>query len=276
MPGFSSTRRRVAGAAGGLVLAAGLGGVAQAKHKGSIMPVTESHAGAQMLARTMMVDSRQLINARFAALPPDSHPNAISTEPLAGFPRRGKAYAILTNGCARLADQHKSAGQPGCRDNGLEFRGVRDLTILRLQVRVPSNKNCLSFRFRFLSQEYPTYVNQQYNDGFIAEMDVSNWSSLPNSPTIVAPRDFAVGPAGQVIRVNNTGPAELTAANAKGTTYGGATPILRASTPVTPGRHFLYLSIFDQGDRQYDSAAFIDNLTINHVTSCKSGLVHTK
>lgn len=68
----------------------------------------------------------------------------------------------------------------------------------------------------------------------------------------------------------------MTAANARGTTYGGATRILRASPPITPGVHSLFLSIFDQGDRGYDSAAFIDNLTINRQAPCKSGVSATQ
>ena len=41
---------------------------------------------------------------------------------------------------------------------------------------------------------------------------------------------------------------------------------LRASTRITPGIHSLFLSIFDQGDREYDSAVFVDQLTIDHRT----------
>ena len=58
-----------------------------------------------------------------------------------------------------------------------------------------------------------------------------------------------------------------------GTTYDGATRVLRASTPITPGRHRLYLSIFDQGDRIYDSAVFIDKLIIARRTRCATGVV---
>ncbi|MHB8659825.1 MAG: choice-of-anchor L domain-containing protein [Solirubrobacteraceae bacterium] len=255
-------------------------GVASAAGGGQIIPVSDSHVGATLLARTIMANKSQLLSGRFAAQPPDNHPNAISTKPLAGFPRFGKAYAILTNGCASLADRKKDAGLPGCRDNGVPFRGTRDLTILRVTVRVPKNANCLSFRFKFLSQEFPQFVNNIYNDGFIAELDQSTWSAGTsgdiNNPHITAPRDFATGPNGGIIRVNNQGVAALTAANANGTTYGGATPILRASTPITPGVHSLFLSIFDQGDRQYDSAVFVDNLTITRQASCKSGVAHTQ
>ena len=173
------------------------------------MLVSESRAGATLLARAMMVDPHQLLSGRYAALPPDNHPVAISTEPLAGFPRYGKAYAILTSGCATLADHHKYAGRPGCKDDGIAVRGVRDLTVLRLVVRVPHNANCLSFRFRYLSQEFPKYVGSQYNDGFIAELDYTNWNSGlngPNDPHISAPHDFAKDSKGNIISVQRCRP----------------------------------------------------------------------
>ena len=56
--------------------------------------------------------------------------------------------------------------------------------------------------------------------------------------------------------------ASMTADEAAGTSYDGATPLLSASTPVTPGAHTLYLSIFDQGDNVYDSAVFVDRLVL--------------
>ncbi len=276
MSGVSGRRRGLLGTVSALLLLAGLGGVAQAQHAGSITPASESHAGATQLARAMMANPHQLLSGRYAALPPDNHPNAVSTEPLAGFPRHGKSYAIMTNGCAQLADHHKYAGRPGCNDNGIPLRGTRDLNILRLVVRVPQSANCLSFRFRYLSQEYPRYVGSQFNDGFIAELDYTSWSSGFNTPHISAPHDFAKDSHGNIITINSAGPEALTKANAAGTTYGGATRILRASTRVTPGTHSLFLSIFDQGDRSYDSAVFLDNLTINHQASCKSGVAITQ
>ncbi len=280
MMGLTRVRRGLLGAFGTVLLVAGLSGVALANHVGKIMPVSESHAGATLLAQTIMRDKHLLLSGRYAALPPDNHPNAISTEPLAGFPRFGNAYAILTNGCAILADHHGFAGRPGCGDNGVPLRGTRDLTILRMTVRVPNNASCLSFRFRFLSQEYPKYLGNIYNDGFIAELDQTTWNSGTsgniNDPHISAPRDFATDSQGHVLSINATGPAHMTAANARGTTYGGATRVLRASTPITPGVHSLFFSIFDQGDRGYDSAAFIDNLTINRQAPCTSGVAATQ
>lgn len=280
MIGALGGRRVLVGAVGAVLLLAGLAGVAVAKSAGKITPVLESHAGATQLARAMVANQQVLINGRFAAVPPDGHPNAISTEPLAGFPRHGNAYAILTNGCATLADQPKAAGRPGCKDNGIPLRGTRDLTTLRLYLRVPSHANCLSFRFRFLSQEFPKYLGSRYNDGFIAELDYTSWQSGRSGditdPHISAPHDFAKDSEGNIISIHGAGPATMKASYANGTTYGGATRVLRASTPITSGRHALFLSIFDQGDRSYDSAAFIDNLTITHQASCKSGIAATQ
>ena len=65
----------------------------------------------------------------------------------------------------------------------------------------------------------------------------------------------------------------MTAARAKGTTYDGATRVLRASTPIRRGSRTLYLSIFDQGDRQYDSAVFLDRLELDDRSPCESGAV---
>jgi len=270
-----SRRRALLGTVSAVLLLAGLGGIAQAQHAGSITEVSESHAGATQLARAMMANPHQLLSGRYAALPPDNHPNAVSTEPLAGFPRHGTSYAIMTSGCAQLADHHRYAGRPGCKDNGVPLRGTRDLNIVRLVVRVPQSANCLSFRFRYLSQEYPTFVGSQFNDGFIAELDYTSWSSGlsgPSDPHISAPHDFAKDALGNIISINSAGPEALTKANAAGTAYGGATRVLRASTRITPGTHSLFLSIFDQGDKSYDSAVFLDNLTINHQASCQSGV----
>ncbi len=57
----------------------------------------------------------------------------------------------------------------------------------------------------------------------------------------------------------------MNATNATGTTYDGGTPLLRARTPVSPGAHSLFLSIFDQGDHILDSAVFLDNLSLSTV-----------
>ncbi len=274
----SSRRSWRAPLLGAAVLAIGSAGIAvAASSSGSITPVSRSAADATALARVIMADKSQLLGATFITSPPNNHPNAISSKRIqykpgkfGAYPRQGQRYAILTNGCSNLVTKKKFAGRPGCRDGGVRTHGARDVTILRIHMRAPSGSNCLSFRFRFLSQEYPDFVGSQYNDAFIAELDHSTWNA--GGTPVKAPDNFAKTRNGNVTSVNKAGVAVIRSFNSRGTTYGGATRVLRASTRIKPGKHFLYLSIFDQGDRQYDSAAFVDNLVIKHKSVCKSGL----
>ena len=144
---------------------------------------------------------------------------------------------------------------------------------MRVDLRVPSGANCLSFDFRFLSEEYPEFVGDLFNDAFVAELGRSTWTAgTKDDPEITAPDNFARDIQGNPIRVNRVGDTTMTAARAKGTTYDGATRRLRASTPIRPGNRRLYLSIFDQGDRIYDSAVFVDNLRTSRASKCRTGV----
>ena len=228
---------------------------------------------ATPLARAMAGNAPIVDRAVFSALPPSARPAAVSTTPLAGFPRTGSSFAILSTGNARLADDPNDDAGAGSQSRGPSIRGARDVVIMRIDLRIPRDANCLSFNFRFLTEEYPEFVGDIFNDAFIAELDRSTWTAGTKSdPTIRAPRNFARDRAGNPIRINRAGVETMRRRNARGTTYDGATRLLRASTPITPGRHRLYLSIFDQGDRIYDSAVFLDDLRANRRTPCRSGI----
>ena len=248
---------------------------APAEAKISALPSQDSQfrKGATAMAKAMAQSPARIKRGRFSIIPPGGRPAAISTTRLAGFPRHGKSYAILSTGDARYAARKNSSGSFGRGAGGPFVRGARDVTIFRIDVRVPSDVTCLSFSFRFLSEEYPEFVESEFNDAFIAELNGSTWTSRSNEdPTIDAPRNFAKSSAGRNISVNGAGAFTVDADNAKGTTYDGATPILRASTRVEPGMETIYLSIFDQGDRQYDSAVFLDNLRLDDKEACATGV----
>jgi hypothetical protein len=234
----------------------------------------EETRAAKRLANAIVVNPRHVRSAAFSALPPFSDPAAISTKRLAGFPRHGRSFAILTNGDAKAADNKDDSGMYGSEIGGPSIRGSRDVTILRIDLRVPRKASCLSIRFRFLSEEFPEYVDSPYNDAFIAELDESTWNTVSKEdPRIVAPRNFAADTKGNPIGVNAVGDASVTASRAGNTTYDAATRILRASTPISGGPHILYLSLFDQGDRVYDSAVFLDRLTLDRRKPCRSGAI---
>lgn len=213
-------------------------------------------------------------DADFVVLPPEGRPAAYSDRKVAKFPRKGNRFGILSTGDATKALKRDSSGRRSSNNRGPVFRGVRDLVMLRVRFRVPKNRNCLSFSFKFLSEEFPEYKNSIYNDAFLAELDRSVWDSPRNDDALqTTPRNFARTSGGNLVSVNAVGAAKVKRSYAKGTTYDAATRTLRASTPVTPGRHSLFLSIFDQGDRQYDSTVFFDRLRFQKKGNCRTGVV---
>jgi hypothetical protein len=234
--------------------------------------VTTSDAGT--LGTAMMADTSNLAGAAFVNVPGGT-PHAVSDTPLTRFPTRGSTYAILTTGDAALADDPNGSDSSGVDLGGPNVRGNTDydVSVLRLDLNVPAGRNCLMLDFRFLSEEHPEYVGSIYNDGFVAELNQSTWST--SGSVISAPANFAFDPSGRVISINSTGVADMTSAEAAGTTYDGATPLLSAARAISnadangifPGNNSLFLSIFDQGDHVWDSAIFLDNLRLVTVTN---------
>ena len=230
-----------------------------------------SNANTVAGALTDSLPGGALTGSSFTSIPPNNFPHATADSLLGGFPRSSTTYAILTSGDAALADDANTSGGSGLDDGGLGTPGrtsVRDLSTLRLALSVPLGANCLSVDFRFYSEEAPD-PGSTVNDGFLAELDTSDFTANTGNE-ITAPNNFAFTPEGKIVSVSTAG---LIAAEAAGTTYDVATPLLRAVTPITAGAHSIYLSIFDQGDAIYDSAAFLDHmvLTTEPVGGCVAG-----
>lgn len=200
----------------------------------------------------------------------DPNQAGVADSPLGGFPTAGGTFGILSTGDARLADDLNDGGGAGSNLGITDpARGdANDSQTLRINFTVPGGANCLNVDYRFFSEEFPEFVNKGFNDGFVAELDATNWKT--ESQKIQAPLDFAAG-YGDQVAVDTVGPTIVAAANATGTTYDAATTTLTAKTVVTPGAHSIYLSTFDAGDHIYDSAVFLDNLrfTTEPPESCK-------
>jgi hypothetical protein len=257
-------------------LTLGLVGPAQATITPSFTALT--------IAQAIASSSVTVTGASFVTSPPTGTPNGVSTSALGGFPIDGADYGILTSGDVTSVDQPGTFASTN--DGGGNVRGDTDydVSILKVDLTVPQGANCLTFNFKFLSEEYPVYVGSAYNDAFIAELDTSDWTT--SGSTISAPHNFAFDASNNVVSINSTGLGGMTPANGAGTAFdgtagpgpdtnGAATDLLGAATPVTAGAHSLYLSIFDQGDQNLDSAVFLDNLrsgtVVNPATDCKPG-----
>ncbi|HEY7121664.1 MAG TPA: choice-of-anchor L domain-containing protein, partial [Solirubrobacterales bacterium] len=203
-------------------------------------------------------------------------PNATSTTALGGFPESGSTdFGLMTSGDPLLAPNPNTEEDSGLELGGGNVRGDSDLdvSILDLTLNVPATTNsCLKFDFRFLSEEYPEFVGDIYNDAFIAELDTSDWST--EGSDITGAQNFAKDPLGNPITINATGPATVSAVNSAGTTYDAGTQRITAAhtLPSSAGTHHLFLSIFDQGDESLDSAAFVDNVRVVSDASCTNGV----
>ncbi len=245
----------------------------------AVVPQT-GPAGALAIAQAIVAPSTTLTGASFVTLPPLGTPDGVSTAALGGFPTAGSSFGILTNG--NVSSVPDPTAFANTDDGGGSVRGdtAFDVSILKVDISVPSGDNCVGFDFKFLSEEYPGFVDSIYNDAFIAELDSSTWTA--NGSTISAPNNFAFDSSGNVVSINSTGLGGLSAANGAGTAFdgtqsynahgfapagnaGGATGVLHAATPVSPGAHSIYFSIFDQGDHMLDSAVFLDNLATTNV-----------
>jgi hypothetical protein len=228
---------------------------------------------AKKVGNAIVAKRSLLRRARFVKLPSQGRPAAVATTRLKGFKRHRRTFGVLSTGDATLLDDPNEQDDLSTDNAGAPYRGAAaDAVVLRLDLRAPRRANCLSFQFRFLSEEYDEFVDTEFNDAFIAELGRSTWRSDPADPRIRAPRNFARDRRRLPVSVNGTGDFSVTPARSNGTTYDGATRTLRARKRVRPGRRVrLFLSIFDQGDHQYDSSVAIDRLTIDRRKRCRTG-----
>jgi hypothetical protein len=180
------------------------------------------------------------------------------------FPTQGTTYAILSTGLAKSADDPNTSGGLSKVLGGLNNSQGNDMTQLRLTLHVPSTAKCASFDFQYLSEEFPEFVGSGFNDTFTAEKGGSTQHIVGSS--VVAPLNFAFDSKGKIISVNTV----YGVTGSTGTTYDGATDLLRAQTPVTGGANTLFVfTVQDLGDSIYDSAVFMDHWTWSTATCSK-------
>ena len=245
--------------------------LAPAGATGAITPLNTKRT-ATGLAEAISAQRGLVTRAWFATVPPTGRPAEVATTRLAGFPRptpSDGSYAILSTGDATLAGTRNTSTYLGRENGGPSIRGAFDVVILRIDVRVPSGHSCLSFDARLLSDEYREAIGTAYGDVFLAELGVSNWEVLTApAPGVVAPFNLATTGGGALMTITKDGFSAMSPAASAGTTYDGATGIVRVAAPIAPGSRTLYLSIFDRGDHLYDSSVFVDNLRTRAGGAC--------
>lgn len=207
------------------------------------------------------------------------------------YPTSGTSWVGLSNGVA--ADMVKGlSNSPGSIDTFYNdcyasdtCSDVNDVTKIKIHFNIPdeaeSTKNCLSFDVQEFSKEWPQYAydGSEYNDTFIAELDTNDWSV--SGTTITAPNNFALAPGDKIFSINSG--LDWKTKYAIGTPFqykdgeddfhGGSGRYTISKPIAASGEHDLYLSIFDMGDDQWDTAVFLDNLRFFHNDgTCTTGV----
>lgn len=189
--------------------------------------------------------------------------------PVSFFPSNGNSFFVMSTGATASVTMGNNAEDTSTELGGLNTSEGEDMTQIVFNLQPPTNASCLAFDFAFYSEEFPEFVGSGFNDAFIAEIGQSTFQIVNNQ--VIAPNNFAFDTAGNVISVNTV--FGVTAANAAGTTYDGATSLLTAKTPLeVPGDPItVTLSIMDLGDSIFDSTAFVDNFRWLFGVACEAG-----
>ncbi|MBK9798913.1 MAG: choice-of-anchor L domain-containing protein [Bacteroidetes bacterium] len=178
------------------------------------------------------------------------------------------ADAIGPNNVGNKSVQVGTAGDPQL--NAVTGRTTFDACTFEFDI-IPEG-DTLKFDYVFASEEYPEWVNSQFNDVF---------GFFISGPGIVGSKNIAIIPGGAPCTINtvnngtnNTGPCTNCAYYVDNQTvpgqtiqYDGFTKNLTAISAVQPCQTYhLKLVIADASDRKWDSGVFIEQIESNNVT----------
>ncbi len=161
----------------------------------------------------------------------------------------------------------------GCSGNCPAGTGANDPVNLRAQIKVPTNAQSMSYKFRFFSSEYWTYSCTTFNDFYLALL-TSTAMGIP------ADKNISFDAAGNPVSVNNgffevcqpkgcyTCPSGLGGLAGTGMQLnsgstgptGGATNWLTTTAPVVGGETItMEFMVFDVSDNILDTNVLLDS-----------------
>ena len=190
------------------------------------------------------------------------------------IPSDGSSFPLFSTGRADLVYATSSGLNPGS-ERGNWFQGgqygtPRDEANLQVQLQVPEFMHYLYYDVQFFTVEYPDYVGTQYNDQLTItvnspSMGVSSYIINVNGGDFVLnARDTALLGTGYNLYAQDNAPSGVDWLQATPNSNGadaGATALVGRDHPVSPGEIItLTIDIRDEGDNQFDSMAFIDNV----------------
>ena len=136
------------------------------------------------------------------------------------------AFGILTSGdVSSVPNTALFADRPATVALTVRGNTDRDVTVLKTDISVPAGANCLTFDFKFLSEEYPGFVGTP-----TTTRSSPSWTTRPGRPRLGDQRaeQLRVRRRGQVVSINSTGLGGTTAAEGAGTAFDGTRPTFSA------------------------------------------------
>ncbi len=269
---------------------------------------TTSATPATPQERTWGVISSSYVHANGGAFPsPDVQVGIENGWGTNVHPQGGSNMLVISSGHARTPNQPDACGSNSCAENAFTTppvgfpqdnpncppsSDINDDIALQIQLRVPTNATGYSFKFKFYSFEYPTWVCNSYNDQFVALAIPAPTGSLngnisfdaDHNPVSVNLGFFDVcDPSQKSLYASNcingfgstcpTPPNPYCPSGTKdllGTGFdiwdpdtngtAGATSWLTSQAPVQGGSILtLRFAMWDTGDQNYDSTTLIDD-----------------
>ncbi len=185
-------------------------------------------------------------------------------------PNGGSSFTTATTPPAAYLAAHGGAlpAAQGCSGNCPSGSGANDAVNVRLSIRVPTNAQSFSYKFRFFSSEYWTYQCTQYNDFYLALLNTG-------AAGIPADKNISFDSLNNAVSVNNgffdycaakgcntcpLGTGALAGTGMTNGNTGGGTSWLTTTAPIVPGEVMqIEFIIFDVSDHILDSLTLLDD-----------------
>ncbi len=238
-------------------------------------PVNAGSYDGNDLAIALLENQSTLISSQYWDRDTGGHRQAVALASRGNLiPTDGSTFTLFSTGRADLVLATSNGLNPG-NERGNWFEGgqygnPRDEANLQLQLRVPAFMHYLYYDVQFFTVEYPDYVGTQYNDQLTITVNspskgVSSYVINVNGGDFVLnARDTALLGTGYNLFAQDNSPSGVdwlqTTPNSNGVDA-GASALIGREHPVSPGEIItLTIDLKDEGDNQFDSMAFFDNL----------------
>jgi uncharacterized repeat protein (TIGR01451 family) len=238
-------------------------------------PVNATSYDGNDLAVALLANQSTLISSSYVDKDTVGHREVVVLTSRGNLlPTDGSSFILLSTGRADLVVATTDGLNPGSeRGNwfqGGQYGNPRDEATLTLQLRVPAFMHYLYYDVQFFTVEYPDYIGTQYNDQLTISVNspskgVSTYVINVNGGDFVLnARDTPLMGTGYDLFATSGNPDNVdwltTTPNPTGADA-GATALIGRQHPVSPNEIItITFDIKDQGDNQFDSMAFLDNL----------------